>query len=170
MVVDRYRHWPPGERPFLHLAVNMPIQTLLSAYVYVAFLHSTGRRPGVAGVVAVGVATLVAISLEFGRKVSRTPAAGEHTYSAVLGGAGTSAVAVASAVAAVAVVLAALAPWRTGDAVAWLVVAPLLLPGWGAVRFARGAKRWPVLLIRSYVPATYSSLLAVGWLVTGGWK
>jgi hypothetical protein len=169
IAVDRYLGWPPGRRVFLHLAVNLPIQVLLSVYVYAGFLHSTGQAPGRAGVVAVAAATLAGACLEFGRKATRTPRPGEHTYSTVIGASGTSAVALACALVGAVMVLVALRPWMSGDhslggSWGWLVLLPPLLPGLCALRFARGARRWPTLPTIAFVPVTHASFLAVGWL------
>jgi hypothetical protein len=165
IAVDRYWGWPPGRRVFLHLAVNLPIQVLLSVYVYAGFLHSTGLRPGRAGAVAVAAATLAGACLEFGRKATRTPRPGERTYATVIGPAVTSAVALACALVGATSVLVTLRPWTYGDhAGGWLVLLPLLLPGLCALRFAQGAQRWPTLPTIAFVPATHASFLAVGWL------
>ncbi|MFR0355206.1 hypothetical protein [Streptomyces sediminimaris] len=170
IAADRRLHWPPPRRVFLHLAVNLPIQALLSCYVYAGFLTSTGQRPDRAGLVAVAAATLAAACLEFGRKANRAPRPGEHTYSAVLGPALTSALAVGCALAGAAVVLGALRPWASGaDAWGWLVLVPPLVPAACALRFARGATRWPAGPTIAFVPTTYAGYLLVGWLAKGAW-
>jgi hypothetical protein len=165
IAVDRYLGWPPGRRVFLHLAVNLPIQVLLSIYIYAGFLHSTGLRPTWAGAVAIAAATLAGACLEFGRKATRAPRPGEHTYATVIGATVTSTVALACALLGAAIVLVALRPWTSGDhAWGWLVLLPPLLPGLCALRFARGAQRWPPLPTIAVVPATHASFLAVGLL------
>jgi hypothetical protein len=165
IAVDRWLGWPPGRRVFLHLAVNLPIQVLLSVYVYAGFLSSTGQRPGWSGLVAIAAATLAAACLELGRKATRTPRPGEHTYAVVIGPSVTSAVALGCALAGAAVVLAALRPWTSGDhAWGWLVLLPPLIPGLCALRFARGATHWPALPTIAFVPVTYAAFLVAGWL------
>lgn len=157
--------WPPGERVFLHLAVNLPIQVLLSCYVYVGFLTSTGQRPGASGVVAIAAATLAAACLEFGRKATRAPRPGEHTYTTVIGARATSALALACALTGAVVALVALRPWAPGGhAWGWLVLLPPLLPGLCALRFARGATRWPTRLTIAFPPVTYAAFVVAGWL------
>ncbi|MBV2156632.1 hypothetical protein [Kitasatospora sp. SUK 42] len=171
MTVDRLWGWPSGDRLLLHLAVNLPIQPLLSLYVYAGFLRSEHLRPGLSGLTAVVAATLGGLCLELGRKATRRPGAGERTYATVLGPAGTSGTAVAAALLSTAVVLVALRPWDPGSAAygwGWLVAAPAGLPAVAAVRFARGSARWPRPLAIAYLPAMYTSFLAVGWLTRGG--
>jgi 4-hydroxybenzoate polyprenyltransferase len=168
IAVDRRLGWP-GERPVLHLAVNLPIQALLSLYVYAGFLRAAGRAPDAAGVLAVVAVTLAALCLELGRKTVRgTPP--ERTYVTVWGAPATSATALAAAGGATAIVLVLLRPWHGGAGAygwGWLVVLPLVLPAVAAVRFAGGAHRWPPTPTRAYLPALFASLLVVGWLATG---
>lgn len=165
IAADRRLHWPPPRRVFVHLAVNLPIQMLLSLYVYAGFLSSTGQRPHWSGLAAIAAATLAAACLEFGRKANRGARPDEHTYTTVIGPAATSAVALGCALAGAAVILTALRPWAAGiDAWGWLVLVPPLIPGVCALRFARGAARWPAMPTIAFVPATYSSFLVIGLL------
>ncbi|WP_329108933.1 hypothetical protein OG792_09795 [Micromonospora sp. NBC_01699] len=170
IALDRYAGWPPGDRLVLHLAVNLPIQTLLSLYVYAAFLRAEQQRVSVVGLMAVVAVTFGALCLEFGRKATRRPRPGERTYATVFGPSVTSAAAFASAAIATAIVLVALRPWQpdaAGYGWGWLVLAPLALPAVAAVRFASGATRWPVAPTLAYIPVMYASFLAVGWLTKG---
>lgn len=171
IALDRLLGWPPGERLGLHLAVNLPIQPLLSLYVYAGFLGEEHQRPAPAGALAILAATLGGLCLELGRKATRSPRPGERTYATVLGPTGTSATALASAVAATAVALAILRPWQphaAGHGWGWLVLLPLALPAAAAARFAGGTPRWPTALVRAYIPAMYVSFLVVGCLTKGG--
>ncbi|GAB3058484.1 UbiA family prenyltransferase [Micromonospora schwarzwaldensis] len=169
ITLDRVYGWPSGDRLALHLAVNLPIQPLLSIYVYAGFLHAQGRRPDLAGVLAIVAVTLSGVCLEFGRKATRRPRAGERTYSTVLGPWGTTAVALGAAVLATGIVLGLLRPWQSGagHAWGWLALAPLALPVAAASRFVAGAPRWPVGPTIAYIPVMYASYLAVGWLTKG---
>jgi 4-hydroxybenzoate polyprenyltransferase len=160
--------WPPPDRMGLQSAVNLPIQSLMSLYVYVGFLRAEHLGPSVAGFVAVVAVTVGAVCLEFGRKATRRPRPGERTYVTVLGASGTSFAALAAAVTATVIVVAALAPWRPGAGWGWLVLAPLVLPALAVARFAAGAVRWPKKLTLAYIPAMYSSFLAVAVLTKGG--
>jgi 4-hydroxybenzoate polyprenyltransferase len=167
IALDRLAGWPHPDHLGLQLAVNLPIQTLLSLYVYAGFLRAEHLRPSVAGLVAVVAVTTGALCLELGRKATRRPRPGERTYVTVLGPAGTSLAALTAAVTATAIVLVTLAPWRPGGDWGWLVLAPLALPALAVARFAAGATRWPAALTLAYIPAMYTSFLAVGWLTKG---
>lgn len=167
IALDRLAGWPHPDRIGLQLVVNLPIQTLLSLYVYAGFLRAEQLVPSVAGVVAVLAVTSGALCLELGRKATRKPRPGERTYVTVLGPAGTSFAALAAAVAATTVVLVAVEPWLSGNGWGWLVLVPLVLPVVSVVRFAAGAVHWPVPLTIAYVPAMYTSFLVVGLLTKG---
>jgi 4-hydroxybenzoate polyprenyltransferase len=158
--------WPGRDKMALQLAVNTPIQPLLSLYVYVGFLRAEHLRPTAAGFVAVAAVTMAAVCLEFGRKATWRLRPGERSYVTVLGPSRTSLAALGSAVAATAIVLVILAPWHHGGW-GWLVLAPLVLPALAAARFAAGAARWPKTPTLAYIPAMYASFLAVGLLTKG---
>lgn len=163
IALDRLAGWPDPDRLGLQLAVNLPIQTLLSLYVYAGFLRAQHLGPSRAGLVAVLAVTTAALCLELGRKATRRPRPGERSYVSVLGPSGTSLAALAAALIATAIVLITLTPWRPGYGWGWLVLAPLLLPALAVARFAAGASRWPAVLTVAYLPAMYTSFLAVGW-------
>ena len=170
VAVDRLAGRPRRDAVMAQLAVNLPIQPLLSLYVYAAFLRDAhlGPRPG--GVADVLVVSLAALCLEFGRKASRRTRPGGRTYSTVLGPLGTSTAAVACAFAAAAIALAGLRPWQGGTgaiAWGWLVVLPTALPTAAAVRFAAGAVRWPVAPTLLYLPALYLSFVTAVLLAKG---
>jgi 4-hydroxybenzoate polyprenyltransferase len=168
ILLDRMAGWPPGDRLWLHLAVNLPIQPLLSVYVYAGFLHTEHERPSLRGGLAIVAVTFAGLCLELGRKATRRPRPGERTYATVLGPTGTSAAAVTAAVVATVLVLAALRPWQPGaSGYGWLVLATLALPGCAAARFAAGRVRWPAGLTRGYLPAMYVSFLLICCLTKG---
>lgn len=167
IALDRWAGWPHPDRLGLQVAVNLPIQTLLSLYVYAGFLRAEDLRPSVAGLVAVLAVTIGAMCLEFGRKATRRVRPGERTYVTVLGPSGTSFAALAAAVTATVIVLVALAPWEPGAGWGWLVLVPLALPALAAARFTAGASRWPVSLTLAYIPAMYTSFLVAAWLTKG---
>ncbi len=169
ITLDRLINWPSGDRLALHLAVNLPIQPLLSLYVYAGFLRTEHQRPSLAGLMAIIAVTLSGVCLEFGRKATHRPHLGERTYSTVLGPWGTTAVALGSAVLASAIVLAALRPWQPGAGYGWgwLVLLPLALPVVATIRFATTTTRWPVAPTLAYIPVMYASFLTVGWLTKG---
>jgi 4-hydroxybenzoate polyprenyltransferase len=160
--------WPRPEQMGLQSAVNLPIQSLISLYVYVGFLRAEHLRPSMAGLVAVLAVTVGAACLEFGRKATRRPRPGERTYVTVLGASGTSFAALGAAMTATVIVVAVLAPWRPGAGWGWLVVAPLVLPALAVAKFAAGAIHWPRSLTLAYLPAMYSSFLAAAVLTKGG--
>lgn len=159
--------WPPGNRLGRQVAVNLPILSMLSLYVYAGFLRAEQVRPSGAGLAAVLAVTVGALCVELGRKTTRRPRPGERTYVTVLGPSGTSFTALGMGVAATVIVLVTIGPWQDGRAWGWLVLAPLALPAIAVVRFAAGAVRWPVMPTVAYVPAMYTSFLVVGALTKG---
>ncbi|WP_031164761.1 hypothetical protein [Streptosporangium roseum] len=170
ILIDQLFGWPKGERLLLSLAVNLPIQPLLSLYVYAGFLREHDLTPSREGIAAVAAVTLSGLCLEFGRKVTRHPGKGERTYVTALGTPGTTVVAVSLAAAAALAVLAILRPWNPDSAVhgwGWIVVVPAVLPATAAYLFSRGRPRWPALPTLAYLPAAYCSFIAVGWLTKG---
>lgn len=170
ITLDRLTGWPPGERLMLHLAVNLPIQPLLSLYVYAGFLRAEHQRPTLAGLLVVVAATLAGLCLEFGRKATHRPRPGERTYATMLGPRGTTATALLFAAAAATVALAALRPWAPGAAGygwGWLVLIPPALPAVAAIRFSTGTVRWPATPTLAYIPVMYASFVAIGCLTKG---
>lgn len=167
VTIERRAGWPSRDRLGLQLAVNMPILAMLSLYVYAGFLRAVDLGPSAVGFVVVVAATVAALCPEIGRKATRQPRPDERTYVTVLGPSGTSLAALAAAAVAAAIVLVCVTPWRPGAGWGWLVLVPLAAPALGAVRFAFGGVRWPVLAILVYMPALYTSFLAAGWLTKG---
>jgi 4-hydroxybenzoate polyprenyltransferase len=165
VTLERRAGWPRRGQLALQLAVNLPILSMLSLYVYAGFLRAEGVRADGRGAVVILAVTVAALCMELGRKTTRTPG-GERSYVTVLGPDGTSLAAFGAAAAATLIVLVTLRPWD-GGGWGWLILAPLLLPGLAAVRFAAGAPRWPLLPTVAYVPAMYTSFLLVGWLTKG---
>ncbi|MEV0569077.1 hypothetical protein [Dactylosporangium sp. NPDC050588] len=166
VTLERRAGWPRRGQLVLQLAVNLPILSMLSLYVYVGFLRAEGVRADGSGPVVILAVTVAALCMELGRKATRAPGDGERSYVTALGPDGTSLAAFGAALAATVIVLVALRPWH-GDGWGWLILAPLLLPGLAAARFAAGATRWPLLPTLAYVPAMYTSFLLVGWLTKG---
>jgi len=167
VALERLAGWPRREQLVPQLVVNLPILAMLSLYVYAGFLRAEHLRPDAEGVLTVLAATAATLCPEFARKVTRRPKPGERSYVTVLGPSGTSLAALGAAVAATAVVLALLGPWRPGYGWGWLLLAPLLLPVLAALRFARGAPHWPLPHTMAYIPAMYTSFFAAGWLTKG---
>ncbi|HEY0454591.1 MAG TPA: UbiA family prenyltransferase, partial [Actinophytocola sp.] len=139
--VDRRWQWPPGDAMLTGLLVNLPVQLLINAYLYAALLHSMDLPPSWSGVAGIAVVTLAFQHVEFARKTTRTPRAGERTYVTRLGVGGTATAAVACAVVATALVVAAARPWH------WtvlLTLLPLGIPAAAAWRLHRDRlPRWP---------------------------
>ncbi|HEY3259068.1 MAG TPA: hypothetical protein VGJ95_02185 [Pseudonocardiaceae bacterium] len=167
VALERLAGWPHRDRLGLQLAINMPILAMLSLYVYAGFLRAEDVDPSAAGFVVVLAVTVAALCMELGRKATRRPRPDERSYVTVLGPSGTSLTALAAAGVATLIVLVTLAPWRPGGGWGWLVLAPLVLPAVAVVRFAAGAISWPLLPTLAYIPAMYTSFLAVGWLTKG---
>lgn len=170
VVLERETGMPHRDAVLAQLGVNLPVQPLVSLYVYAAFLRAQHLTPSAAGYLDVLAVSLAALCLEFGRKASRRSRPGERTYSTVLGPSGVSSAAAACAVAAALIVVAGLRPWQAGSAAApwgWLVLLPAVLPAAAAVRFAAGAVRWPAVPTLAYLPALYLSFLSTTLLAKG---
>ena len=158
--VEHRTGWPPGDRLFANLLVNLPVQPLLSLYVYAAFAHDHGVGFSTAAIAPIVAVSLAGLCIEFGRKATHRVAPGERTYVSVLGARGTTTLALCCAVAAAAVAAGAL----LGRGPAWLVAVPLLFPLWAAWRFLEGRPRWPALAMLAYPMAAFLSFALVGVL------
>jgi hypothetical protein len=165
VTVNTRLHWLVSENRFLELAINIPVQILLSAYVYVAYLHDGHQRPGAAGLLATAAVILALIHVEFARKTTRAPARTQRTYIHHIGIGGTVGAALGTAVLAVALAAAALHPWAASSAAhawGWLAVAPIALPaaaGWNFWR--RRLPQWPVLGAISFPMLACAIFLAI---------
>lgn len=161
-------HWPASENLLLHLALNLPIQVMLSLYVYVAFLHANHLPLATTGFCATAAVVLAFVHLEFARKATRTPARTERTYVHHLGLGGTLAVAAAAAALAVGLASAAVRPWSAGSpahGLGWLVLAPLAIPVLAGWRFWRHRlPRWPAHGALGFPLCAFVAFLAIGLL------
>jgi hypothetical protein len=152
---------PATENTLVQLAVNAPIQLLLSGYVYAAGLADRGAAVTGGGIAAVGAVALVLGYLEFARKTTRYPKATERTYVHQLGVGGTVAVAGTAAVLSAVCALVALRPL---GAWGWLALAPLAIPAGAGYRFwRRRLPRWPVPATLGFVLSSFAVFLALGW-------
>jgi hypothetical protein len=173
LAVDRWLRWPSGESVLLSLAVNCPVQLLLLCYLYAGYLRSTGLPPDRHGLLAIVVVALVLLHFELARKITRNAAPGERSYVTVLGPSATAGAAIASALAAMVVVLLAVRPWPVGprpDAGwAWAAALPIVFPAATAVLFWRvGVPRWPLRLSLLYVEGSLLAYFLIGLLGPGG--
>lgn len=161
-------HWPASENLLLHLALNLPIQVLLSLYVYVAFLQANRLPLATTGVCATAAVVLAFVHLEFARKATRAPARAERTYVHHLGLGGTLAVASAAAVLAVGLASAAVRPWSVSSPAhgwGWLVLVPLAVPVLAGWRFWRHQlPRWPARGALGFPLCAFLAFLAIGLL------
>ncbi|MEU7580359.1 hypothetical protein AB0B50_22490 [Streptomyces sp. NPDC041068] len=154
--------WPRPERLLAGLLVNIPHQLLMCGYVYLGTAHGRDNAPGPLDlVVALGFVLLLA-HLEFARRLVRDPAPHMRTYVHTLGVRATRWTALGCAFAAAALQVAALRPWSPGQAAGWLVLVPLPVPVLAAVRFHRGAPRWPLGLAVLFLLLSFSSFAAIG--------
>jgi 4-hydroxybenzoate polyprenyltransferase len=161
-------HWPASENLLLHLALNLPIQVLLSLYVYVAFLQANHLPLATAGLCATAAVVLAFVHLEFARKATRAPARAERTYVRHLGLGGTLAVASAAAVLAVGLASAAVRPWSVSSPAhgwGWLALVPLAVPVVAGWRFWRHRlPRWPAHGALGFPLCAFLAFLAIGLL------
>jgi 4-hydroxybenzoate polyprenyltransferase len=160
--------WLCGENLLVQLALNLPIQILLSLYVYAAFLQTGQLTLRPAGLLAVAAVVLSVAHCEFARKTTRSPAAAERTYVRHLGLGGTLAVTAATALLTVALASLVIRPWSVsspGYYWGWLALVPLVVPAVAGWKFVRHRlPRWPVLGALSFPLCAYAVFLAVGLL------
>ncbi len=158
--------WPASENTLLQLAINIPIQMLLSIYVYVAFLRAGHLPAQPAGLLATVAVMCALIHAEFARKATRAPADAERTYVHHIGLGGTVAAAVVSAVLAAALATATVRPWDASSSArgwGWLALAPLAVPaaaGWSFWR--RRLPRWPARGALSFPVCACAAFLVIG--------
>lgn len=169
LAADRWLRWPSGDSVVLSLAVSCPVQLLLLCYLYAGYLGSTRLPPDGHGLLAIIVVALVLLHFELARKITRGVAPGERSYVTVFGPSGTAGVAIASAFAAMVVVLLAVRPWPAGPRLdagwTWVAVLPLVFPAVTAILFWRvGVPRWPVRLSLLYVQGSLLAYFLIGLL------
>jgi hypothetical protein len=158
LAVDQRLHrLPCGNAVVVNVLIGFPVQVLLHLYLYVGYLRTTGLRPDRSVLLAMAVVVLASLHLELAKKVIRSPRPGTRTYVTVFGLAGTAGLAVATAYASAAVLLAAMRPAH------WYVLVPLLPVTFTGWRFWRTrAPRWPAASAALYLLLAYASYLAVG--------
>ena len=162
--------WPDGDRVLLNLLIGWPVPLMLNVYLYTGYLSATGHTAWSTGFVAVVVATLASLTMEFTRKLTRAPQPGAHTYVGVFGVNGNAAIGLACATAATALMLARTHPWSGATAAwAWLALVPAAVIATAAFRFwGRGPVRWPTVLSQVFLLSSYLSYLLIGLLAPGG--
>lgn len=160
--------WPASENLLVHLALNLPIQAMLSLYTYVAFLQASHLAPSLAGLCATAAVVFAVIHFEFARKATRAPTPAERTYVHHIGLDGTLAVASAAAVLAVGLASASMRPWSSGSPArnwGWLVLAPLAVPavsGW--IFWRQRLPRWPAYGAFCFPLCAFLVFLVIGLL------
>jgi hypothetical protein len=169
LAAGRWARFASGDNVVVGLAVSCPVQFLLLGYLYAGYLSATGLPPDVHAAVAIAVVALLLLHVELARKVTRSVEPGERSYVTVFGPSGTAGAAIASAVAAIVVVLLATRPWPAApdarSGLAWLVALPLVLLAVGAVRFWGAAlPRWPGALSALYLFGSLLAFVVVGLL------
>lgn len=160
--------WPASENLLLHLALNLPIQVLLSLYVYTAFLQASHLPLTATGLCATAAVVLAFVHVEFARKATRAPGRAERTYVHHLGLGGTLAAAAAAAALAVGLASVAERPWAAGSPTygwGWLILVPLAVPALAGWRFWRHRlPRWPALGAVGFPLCVFLAFLAIGLL------
>ncbi|MEU2436633.1 hypothetical protein ABZ595_10565 [Streptomyces rubradiris] len=163
LAVEKWAQWPRPEQLLLQLFVNLPLQLLFGFYVFLGSGSAHGRTLGGLDLVAIAGFVLCVWHLEFARRLTREPAAHTRTYVRQLGVNGTAAVTLATAVGSCVAELAVAQPWLGGDrAWGWLLPAVLPFPAVAAVRFFKGAPRWPMSLAVLYVLTSFVAFGALG--------
>jgi len=168
MTVNVRLHWPASENLLLHLVLNLPIQVMLSLYVYVAFLQANHLPLATTGLCATAAVVLAFVHLEFARKATRAPTRAARTYVNHLGLGGTLAVASVAAVLAVGLASAAVRPWSVSSSAhgwGWLALTPLTVPvvaGW--LFWRHRLPRWPAHGALGFPLCAFSVFLAIGLL------
>ncbi|WP_433756591.1 hypothetical protein [Nocardia sp. CA-135398] len=144
-----------------NLAVTYPVQLLVTAYVVLSAADTGEVRATWKTAVAALIFAGAFLQFEFARKTSRTPRSDEHFYSNALGAMGSTAFGLLCAAIAAATDIALVQPWTYTAVVAWIPLALLLLPIWGAVQFVRGSKPdYPVLPAVLFILTLYTVLIA----------
>lgn len=157
--------WPSPDRLLLQWLVNVPLQLLFGGYVYLGATGSPAAPPGGREAAVAAGFVLCVSHLEFARRLVRHPSPGARTYVHALGANGTAVAALACAVVATGLELVAIRPWSPqGGASGWLVLSALPVAVIAAVRFFRGAKRWPLGLAVLYVLLSFAACAAIGLL------
>ncbi|WP_431682744.1 hypothetical protein [Kitasatospora sp. KL5] len=160
--------WPPGDDLGFGALLGLPVQLLLNGYLGAGVLHDGGLSPGRHDLLPVLTAVAVFAHLEYGRKLTRSPAAGERSYVTVYGVGGTVAAALGGAVLSAALGLLLTRPWSSGPGAApwgWLLLAPLGFAAYGADWFLRRrAVRWPAGAAALFLICTFLAHLAVALL------
>jgi 4-hydroxybenzoate polyprenyltransferase len=165
LVADRLLHWPSGDAIIVSALMSLPVQLLLGAYLYAAFVRDTHSPAGLGALLPLATMAAIFAHLELARKTARVPRPGERTYVSVLGVRATAMSALAAAAIATLLALLLTRPWAPGGSWGWLVLAPALLPVRGALRFQRGnAARWPVADSGFYILAAFTAFLVVDLL------
>ncbi len=163
--------WPASDNRFLELAINAPIQVLLSVYVYVAYLRAEHLRPGLTGLLATSSVVLAMMHAEFARKTTRAPASTQRTYIHHIGLAGTVSAAVGTAVLAVALAATAVRPWAATSSAhswGWMAFTPVAVPaaaGWNFWR--QRLPQWSALGAVSFPICACAVFLAIGLFSRG---
>ncbi|WP_433714208.1 hypothetical protein ACQP2U_08795 [Nocardia sp. CA-084685] len=150
-----------------NLALTYPVQLLVTAYVVLS-AADTGEVRATWKTTAVALIFAGAfLQFEFARKTSRMPRTDEHFYSNALGATGSTAFGLLCAAIATATDIALVQPWTYTAGVAWIPLALLLLPIWGAVKFVRGSKPdYPVLPAVLFILTLYIALIVQALALT----
>jgi hypothetical protein len=149
--------WPADDRLVLGLVTSAPVQLLL--YLYLFELYREAAPAAALGDAAWVwlILLLVALHIEFAKKLVRRPGPGERTYVRSVGPPVATAVTILSPAAAYALYLA-----HTHVPAGWaaLPALPLLLVAAGAFQYLGGRReRWPVGLSGMYLLLTLLTYL-----------
>ncbi|MFI9505053.1 hypothetical protein [Nocardia sp. NPDC052566] len=142
----------------LNLAVTYPVQLILTAYLLISAMDTGEVRPRWQAAAVAIVFAGAFLHFEFARKTSRVRRTGALLYSNALGTAGSVAVVLLAAAVAVLCAIALVPPRRS--VIAWIPVALLVIPLWGALTFRRSARDdYPVVPAVLFVFTLYITLI-----------
>lgn len=154
----------------VNLAVTYPVQLLVTAYVILSAADTGAVRVTWKTAAVALIFAGAFLQFEFARKTSRTPRVDEHYYSNALGPIGSTAFGLLCAAVAVLTDVVLVQPWTYSSAqavVAWIPLALLLLPIWGALKFLRGTRPdYPVLPAVLFILTLYIVLIVQAFTLT----
>lgn len=159
-----HRRWrrPSADRLFASLLVGLPVPVLLHLYLYAGHLDAAGHGADRHGAAAVAVVVLAAGHPELARKITRSPRAGERTYAATLGVAGTAALAVAVPVLSAALLVAGSRAPAGWTLIALAPLVPVALAAWSFWRGRTRSPRWPRAAPPLYMLLSFASYIVLG--------
>ncbi|MFI6046539.1 hypothetical protein ACIA8C_33315 [Nocardia sp. NPDC051321] len=147
----------------INLIVTYPVQLLVTGYIVVSAIDTGEVRAHWQAAAVAGIFAGAFLQFEFARKTSRERRPDALLYSNALGATGSIAASLLCAVAGVLCDLLLVRPWDyspPSSLLAWLPVALLLIPAFGALQFHRsGRTDYPPLPAVVFILALYLTLI-----------